>query len=100
MTFGLAYCDHVVLYRFTPRGLHSTDCEITWLVNESAVEGKDYDVADAHLALGRHDDRGQDRSSSATRRAWIRASTSRARCRTMEDYQRQFLEWYVATMRA
>ena len=59
MTFGLAYCDHVVLYRFTPRGLRSTDCEITWLVNETAVEGKDYDRRRAHLALGRHDDRGQ-----------------------------------------
>ena len=46
MTFGLAYCDHVVLYRFTPRGLHNTDCEITWLVNETAVEGKDYERAD------------------------------------------------------
>ena len=45
MTFGLAYSDHVVLYRFTPRGLYHTDCEITWLVNESAVEGKDYDRA-------------------------------------------------------
>jgi Rieske 2Fe-2S family protein len=40
-TFGLAYVDHVVLYRFTPRGLHATDCEITWLVNGSAVEGKE-----------------------------------------------------------
>ena len=46
MTFGLAYCDHVVLYRFTPRGLRNTDCEITWLVNETAVEGKDYDRAE------------------------------------------------------
>ena len=46
MTFGLAYCDHVVLYRFTPRGLFATDCEITWLVNGTAVEGRDYDRAD------------------------------------------------------
>ena len=46
MTFGLAYCDHVVLYRFAPRGHYLTDCEITWLVNGSAVEGKDYDRAD------------------------------------------------------
>ncbi len=46
VTFGLFYCDHVVIYRFTPRGMRSTDCEITWLVNETAVEGKDYDVAE------------------------------------------------------
>ena len=45
-TFGLAYCDHVVVYRFAPRGQYLTDCEITWLVNESAVEGRDYRLAD------------------------------------------------------
>ncbi len=46
MTFALAYCDHVVVYRFAPRGQYLTDCEITWLVNGSAVEGKDYTLAD------------------------------------------------------
>ncbi|HMB60608.1 MAG TPA: aromatic ring-hydroxylating dioxygenase subunit alpha [Xanthomonadales bacterium] len=42
--YGLAYCDHVVLYRFTPTSLTESDCDITWLVNESAEEGKDYDL--------------------------------------------------------
>ena len=60
MTFALAYCDHVVIYRFAPRGQYLTDCEITWLVNESAVEGKDYALADLDLALGRHYGRRQD----------------------------------------
>ena len=35
-----------MLYRFAPRGHYLTDCEITWLVNGSAVEGKDYNRAD------------------------------------------------------
>jgi len=34
----------VVLYRFTPTTVDTCDCDITWLVNESAVEGKDYKV--------------------------------------------------------
>jgi Rieske 2Fe-2S family protein len=42
--YALAYCDHVVLYRFTPTTVDTCDCDITWLVNESAVEGKDYKV--------------------------------------------------------
>ena len=58
-TFGLAYCDHVVLYRFTPRAPRLTDCEVTWLVNGSAVEGQRLRPRDADLALGCHDDRGQ-----------------------------------------
>jgi phenylpropionate dioxygenase-like ring-hydroxylating dioxygenase large terminal subunit len=44
VTFGLIYCDHVVIYRFTPRSINKTDCDITWLVNASAEEGKDYNL--------------------------------------------------------
>ena len=42
---ALAYCDHVVIYRFTPVSLNRSECDITWLVNGDAVEGKDYDKA-------------------------------------------------------
>jgi len=42
--YGLAYSDHVVLYNFTPISVTESACEITWLVNESAEEGKDYDL--------------------------------------------------------
>jgi len=45
-SYGLLYCDHIVLYRFTPTAIDSTDCEITWLVRDSAVEGKDYNLDD------------------------------------------------------
>lgn len=44
LTYFLAYCDHVVVYRFTPRDIQKTDCEIVWLVDQNAVEGKDYDL--------------------------------------------------------
>jgi Rieske 2Fe-2S family protein len=43
VTFGLAYCDHIVLYRFTPRGVNACDCDISWLVRGDAEEGADYD---------------------------------------------------------
>ena len=65
----------------------------------SAVEGKDYDRRDADLALGRHDDRRQDRSSSATRRASTRGSTCPGPLSSMEDFTQRFLLWYVAAMR-
>jgi phenylpropionate dioxygenase-like ring-hydroxylating dioxygenase large terminal subunit len=44
ITFYLAYCDHVVIYHFKPLTLDTADCEITWLVNERAEEGKDYSL--------------------------------------------------------
>ena len=42
VTFCLAYCDHVVIYHFRPMGVADTACDLTWLVNESAQEDKDY----------------------------------------------------------
>lgn len=97
MTFGLAYCDHVVLYRFTPRGLRNTDCEITWLVNESAIEGKDYDRASltwlwdvTTLADKQIIERNQ---AGVDSRFYEPGPLS-----PMEDFTRRFLEWYVATM--
>jgi Rieske 2Fe-2S family protein len=43
VTFGLAYCDYVVIYRFTPVSVDQCECDITWLVDGNAEEGKDYD---------------------------------------------------------
>ena len=98
MTFGLAYCDHVVLYRFTPRALRSTDCEITWLVNESAVEGRDYDRASltwlwdvTTLADKTIIERNQ---AGVDSRFYEPGPLS-----PMEDFTQRFLHWYVATMR-
>jgi len=42
LLYGLAYCDHVMLYSFKPIDQHHADCDITWLVRGDAVEGKDY----------------------------------------------------------
>ncbi len=44
VSFFLAYCDHAVAYRFTPRSVRETDVEVVWLVDEDAVEGRDYEV--------------------------------------------------------
>lgn len=98
MTFALAYCDHVVLYRFTPRGLRDTDCEITWLVNGSAVEGKDYDraaltwlwdvttIADKQII---------ERNQAGVDSRFYEPGPMMP----MEEFTHRFMEWYVATMR-
>jgi phenylpropionate dioxygenase-like ring-hydroxylating dioxygenase large terminal subunit len=36
--------DHALLTRFTPRGPLETELELTWLVREGAIAGRDYDV--------------------------------------------------------
>ena len=97
MTFGLAYSDHVVLYRFTPRGMYNTDCEITWLVNESAVEGKDYDRAAltwlwdvTTIADKKIIERNQ---AGVDSRFYQPGPLSK-----FEDFSGRFLQWYVTTM--
>jgi Rieske 2Fe-2S family protein len=37
-------CDHGVSTRLTPAGLYKTKVRLIWLVDENAVEGKDYDL--------------------------------------------------------
>lgn len=98
VTFALAYCDHVVVYRFTPRALHHTDCELTWLVNASAREGTDYDraaltwlwdvttIADKRII--EHNQQG------INSRFYVPGPLSQ-----MEDFTRRFVEWYVAVMK-
>jgi phenylpropionate dioxygenase-like ring-hydroxylating dioxygenase large terminal subunit len=99
VTFGLAYCDHVVLYRFTPLSVDSTDCDITWLVKGSAVEGQDYDtkqltwlwdvttVADQHII-----ERNQ---AGVNSRFYEPGPYSK-----MEDFTQKFVDWYVGTISA
>ncbi len=97
MTFGLAYCDHVVLYRFTPRGQYLTDCEITWLVDEKAVEGRDYQLADliwlwdvTTIADKQIIERNQ---AGVDSRYYVPGPLS-----PMEVFTQDFLNWYVAAM--
>ncbi len=99
LTFALAYCDHVVVYRFAPRGQYLTDCEITWLVNESAVEGKDYRLADlvwlwdvTTVADKRIIERNQ---SGVDSRFYAPGPLSPV----METFTQEFIDWVVETLR-
>jgi Rieske 2Fe-2S family protein len=46
----LAYADYGLIFRFIPRAALETEMEVIWLVDEAAVEGRDYDL-DALTAL-------------------------------------------------
>ena len=98
MTFFLAYCDHVVVYRFTPRSVDSLDCEITWLVRGDAVEGRDYKLADLTWLW--------DVTTIADQRI-IEANAAGVASRyyepgpymPMEDFARRFIAWYLHALR-
>jgi len=98
VTFALAYCDHVVIYRFTPLSAKLCDCDITWLVNGDAQEGKDYtkerltwlwDVttqADQRII--------EQNAKGVASRFYVPGPYSK-----MEDYTWKFIEWYLETVK-
>jgi Rieske 2Fe-2S family protein len=98
VTYALAYCDHVVIYRFTPLSADQTDCDITWLVSEEAEEGKDYTVdeltwlwdvttvADQHII-----ERNQ---AGVNSRFYEPGPYS-----LMEDFTARFVKWYLQAIK-
>ena len=99
MTFALAYCDHVVVYRFAPRSQSLTDCEITWLVNESADEGRDYRLADLVWlwdVTTIADKTIIERNQAGVDSRFYEPGPLSA---VMETFTQEFLDWYVAAMR-
>jgi len=95
--YALAYSDHVVLYRFTPLSIDECDCDITWLVNGSAREGRDYDLnrliwlwdvttrADKKIIQDNHD--------GVLSRYFQPGPFS-----TFEDATERWVNWYLQTM--
>lgn len=98
LTFYLIYCDHAVIYRFTPTSLDTCDCEITWLVRGDAVEGKDYSKADLIWLW--------DVTTIADKRI-IEDNAAGVASRfyepgpymPLEDFARRFINWYLHAMR-
>jgi Rieske 2Fe-2S family protein len=87
-----------VIYRFAPRSQYLTDCEITWLVNGDAVEGRAYRLADltwlwdvttiADKAIIERNQQGVD----------SRYYEPGPLSPSMEIFTQQFLLWYVRAM--
>ena len=98
VSFALAYCDHVVIYRFTPVSIDQSECQITWLVNGDAEQGKDYDKARLTWLW--------DVTTVADKRI-IEYNAEGVKSRyyepgpysTMEDYTWKFMSWYLQTIR-
>ncbi len=98
VTFALAYCDHVVLYRFTPLSADKCDCDITWLVNGDAEEGKDFDKADVtwlwDVTTNADKKIIENNQKGVNSRFYEPGPYSE-----MEDVTRRFVAWYLDTIK-
>lgn len=98
VTYFLAYSDHVVVYRFTPRALQETDCEIVWLVRDDAEEGRDYDVD--RLVWLWHVTTEADKTIIEHNQQGVNSRYYRpGPYAPMEDFAVNYLDWYLATIR-
>ena len=98
MTFYLAYCDHVVIYHFSPHSVNSSNCTISWLVDADAEKGKDYKLEDLTWLW--------DVTTIADKRI-IEANQAGVNSKfyepgpysKMEDLTQRFSEWYLDIMK-
>ena len=98
LSYGLAYCDHVVIYRFMPTAIDRTDCEVVWLVEGSAEEGKDYSV-DELTWLWDVTTKADKKIIEDNRRGVDSHFYEPGPYAPMEVYTQQFVEWYLDVMR-
>ena len=97
-TFCLAYCDHVVIYHFRPLNVDDCACDITWLVNGAAQEGKDYDreeltwLWDITTIADKRIIENNQRGVNST---FYRPGPYTG----MESFTRGFIDWYLDTMK-
>jgi len=98
VTFALAYCDHVVIYRFTPVSLNESVCDISWLVNGDALEGKDYDKSRLVWLWDittKADKRIIEHNAEGVKSRYYEPGPYSK----MEDYTWKFTSWYLQAIR-
>jgi len=88
-----------VIYRFTPLGPETADCDITWLVRGDAEEGIDYDkekliwlwdiTTHADKTIIERNQKGVDS------RYYAPGPLSQ-----MEDFTWKFLSWYLGSLKS
>jgi Rieske 2Fe-2S family protein len=88
-----------VLYRFSPVSADETDCEVFWLVRESAVEGQDYDKQEL-IYMWDVTTRADKRIIEDNRRGVNSRYFEPGPFTPMEYYTQAFTEWYLDIMRA
>jgi phenylpropionate dioxygenase-like ring-hydroxylating dioxygenase large terminal subunit len=97
VSYFLIYDDHMIGYRFLPVSVDECICDVYWFVNESAVEGKDYQLEQLTWLW--------DVTTQADKKIIMnnqKGVDSRfyqpGRLSEMESFQQSFLNWYLQTL--
>lgn len=93
-SFLLAYPDHGIVYRFTPKGLESCEMELIWLVRGDAREGIDYDRARL-VWLWQVTSEADKRIIEGAQRGVSSRFFEPGPLAPMEYNERRYIEWYL-----
>ncbi len=94
----LAYPDHGLIYRFSPRSVQSTDMEVIWLVRADAQPGVDYDL-ERLTWLWRVTSIADKRIIELNQQGINSRSYQPGPYAPMEQHTRRFVEWLLAELR-
>jgi Rieske 2Fe-2S family protein len=97
LSYFLIYDDHMLCYRFLPMSVDECICDVSWFVNESSVEGKDYQLnqltwlwdvtTQADKTIIKNNQKGVDSRFYQP-----------GRLSEMEAFQQSFLNWYLQAL--
>jgi len=95
----VAYPDYGLVYRTIPQAPDRTAFELTWLVDQDAVEGRDYQLDD--LLWMWHGTSLEDKQIIEMNQAGVNSAWFEPGPYTpMESDARRYIDWYLAEMRA
>ena len=95
----LAYPDHGLIYRFSPRGVRSTEMEVIWLVRGDARPGADYDL-ERLTWLWRVTSIADKRIIELNQQGIDSHAYEPGPYAPMEQHTRRYVEWLLAELRA
>ena len=97
LMFFLIYDDHIVGYRFTPISVDNCVCDIFWMVRDDAIENIDFKIN--NLIWLWDTTTVADKTIIINNQKGVNSKFySPGRLSLMENFQKEFLDWYIKTI--
>ncbi len=97
LSFFLIYDDHMLCYRFLPTSVDECVCQVCWFVNQSAVEGEDYNLE--QLTWLWDLTTKADKTIITNNQKGLNSRYYQpGRLSEMEAFQQSFLNWYIKAL--
>ena len=97
LMFFLIYDDHIVGYRFTPISVDNCVCDIFWMVRDDAIENIDFKIN--NLIWLWDTTTVADKTIIINNQKGVNSKFySPGRLSLMENFQKEFLDWYIKTV--